>query len=113
MYIDAETVIRAASFITALGVIIGVFVAVFKWLGKREKDSALLKELKAHHEDDMNKMRAEHQSEMQELKSELCMVNYALLAALDGLLQQGCNGEVTKAHLALTKHINKQAHDQK
>ena len=113
MYVDFDAVIKFASFITALGVIAGVFVAIFKWLGKRENDSELLKQLKEHHEDDMTKMRTEHKDEMQELKRELCMVNYALLAALDGLLQQGCNGEVTKAHLALTKHINKQAHDQK
>ena len=111
MYIDADTVIKLASFLSAVGIIIGILFGFFKWLNKKDRESVVLAELKKHHEDDMKKMQAEHDAKMKEIQGELCMVNYALLAALDGLLQQGCNGEVTKAHTALTKHINKQAHD--
>ena len=35
---------------------------------------------------------------------------YGLLACLDGLEQLGCNHNVTKAHEALEKHINRRAH---
>ena len=35
-----------------------------------------------------------------------------MLASLDGLMQLNCNGNVTKAHGRLEKHLNKQAHGQ-
>ena len=42
----------------------------------------------------------------------LCVISYAMLASLDGLMQLHCNGNVTKAHGRLEKHLNKQAHGQ-
>ena len=50
--------------------------------------------------------------DIQELRDELCVLSYGMLAALDGLKQLHCNGEVTKAHDMLSKHLNKQAHGQ-
>lgn len=35
-----------------------------------------------------------------------------LLASLDGLMQLHCNGNVTKAHGMLEKHLNQAAHGQ-
>ena len=35
-----------------------------------------------------------------------------MLASLDGLMQLHCNGNVTKAHDRLEKHLNQQAHGQ-
>lgn len=47
------------------------------------------------------------------IKDELCILSYAMLAALSGLKQQGCNGDVTEAHSRLEKHLNQQAHGQR
>jgi hypothetical protein len=46
------------------------------------------------------------------VQEELCVVNYAVLAALDALKQQGYNGRVTEASDKLEKHINRKAHGQ-
>ena len=66
-----------------------------------EKQSEDIKELKEHHNDDLKNVQ-----------EELCVVNYAVLASLDALIQNGYNGKVTEAHDKLQKHINKKAHGQ-
>ena len=50
--------------------------------------------------------------ELQKIRDEQCVICYALLACLDGLKQLGANGNVTKAHETLDKHINKLAHNE-
>ena len=57
-------------------------------------------------------LQTQHNKDIKELKDELCVLSYAMLAALDGLMQLKCNGNVTKAHDRLEKHLNQQAHDQ-
>lgn len=69
--------------------------------------------LRKYHEDDMKETRRREVEEMQSIKDELCVLSYAMLAALGGLKQQGCNGEVTEAHSKLEKHLNQQAHGQR
>lgn len=49
-------------------------------------------------------------AKLQQINSELCMISYGLMAALDGLHQLNCNGPVTEAREKFDKHINKQAH---
>lgn len=71
-----------------------------------------VKELKELHQKDMVKSHDEHAEELRAVKDELCVIAYAILAALDGLKQQGCNGNVTRAHDMLEKHLNQQAHGQ-
>ena len=101
MVITLESIIYLAKVIGALSVIIGVIFAFVKWLGKQEKQSEDIKELKEHHNDDLKNVQ-----------EELCVVNYAVLASLDALIQNGYNGKVTEAHDKLQKHINKKAHGQ-
>ena len=60
----------------------------------------------------MEELRQNETEELQAVKDELCVISFALLAALDGLKQRGANGNVTKAHNELEKHLNKQAHGQ-
>ena len=69
--------------------------------------------LRAYHEKDMDATRRQETEEMQAIKDELCILSYAMLAALSGLKQQGCNGDVTEAHSRLEKHLNQQAHGQR
>ena len=101
MEITVDTIITFSKLIGALGVIIGVIFTFVKWLEKQEKQSEDIKELKEHHNDDLKNVQ-----------EELCVVNYAVLASLDALIQNGYNGKVTEAHDKLQKHINKKAHGQ-
>ena len=101
MEITVDTLITASKVIGALGVIAGVIIAFFKWLAKQEKQSVDIEELEKKHNEDLKNVQ-----------EELCVVNYAVLASLDALMQKGFNGKVTEAHDKLQKHINKKAHGQ-
>lgn len=101
MYIDADTIIKAAALVGAVMTIGGIVFGVMKWVLKQGQNDEELTELRNTHEEDVNALR-----------EELCILSYASLATLDGLKQLNCNGKVTEAHEKLSKHINKQAHDQ-
>lgn len=90
MTITPQSIITLAALLTACG---GIIAAVFKlvhWLDRQKKQDV----------------------ELQEIRQEQCVLTYGVLACLDGLKQLGANGNVTKAHDALDKHINKAAHKQ-
>lgn len=108
MYIDWDVIIKVGAVITALTAILGVIVFIVKWFNKQNKQTADIAELRKRHEEDI---KAENQ-DIQSIRDELCVLSYGMLAALDGLKQLHCNGEVTKAHEMLSKHLNKQAHGQ-
>lgn len=102
MYVDADTIIKAAAVLTALIAIGTAIYGIIKWFQKQEKQTCDIESLRQKQEDDMK-----------EMQDELCLISYAMLACLDGLKQQGCNGSVTEAHNKLEKHLNQRAHDQK
>lgn len=102
MFIDADTIIKAAAVLGALTAIGGAVYGIIKWIQKQEKQSTDI--------EDLRKKQAEDTKAVQD---ELCLISYALLACLDGLKQQGCNGAVTEAHTKMEKHLNQRAHDQK
>ena len=77
-----------AATITALGVIFGAIFAVYKWFLKQEKQD---KDIKA-------------------IKEEQTILTQGILACLQGLHEQGCNGPVTAAIERIETHLNKQAH---
>ena len=77
-----------AATITALGVVFGAIFAVHKWFLKQEKQD---KDIKA-------------------IKEEQTVLTQGVLACLQGLHEQGCNGPVTAAIEKLETHLNKQAH---
>lgn len=88
MTITLQSFITLAALLTAGG---GIFAAVFRlvhWLDRQKKQDA----------------------ELQEIRKEQCVLVYGVLACLDGLKQLGANGNVTRAHDSLDKHINKAAH---
>lgn len=101
-----------AKLIGSLGVIIGVATAFIKWLNKREKTTEKVEALEEKEETDIEAIKQMHKDDMDKVQNELCVISYGLLAALDGLKQLGANGEVSKAHDKLSKHINQQAHEQ-
>lgn len=89
MYVDADTIIKAAALLSALLAIGAVLYKVFKWM-ERQK---------------------EQDKEIAEIKKEQCLMCYGLLATLDGLKQLGANGNVSDAYNRLEKHLNKTAHE--
>lgn len=86
--IDIHTIITAASLITALGVIFGVFVKLQKFIEKHEKNA----------------------QDIKEVKTEQKLMFSALFACLDGLEQLGANHTVPKAKNDLEQWLTEQAH---
>lgn len=84
----AQTIITIASVITALGVILGVVLAIHRWYLKNEKQD----------------------SDIKAIKEEQTILTKGVLACLKGLKEQGCDGPVTTAICDIEEHLNKQAH---
>ena len=98
MYIDADTIIKAASLLAALGGLIGAVIAVYKVY---EAIIAL------HKQYESNKRQSDVIKEIQEEQTLIC---YGLRGALEGLIEQGCDGPCKDALNMLDKHLNKNAH---
>lgn len=89
MYIDLDTIKEVASAITSIGVIIGVVVAVFKVFQINKKQSEFIKAI----------------------EDEQTLLCYGLKGALQGLVEQGCDGPCKDALSKLEKHLNQKAHE--
>ncbi len=88
MYITANTIILAASLLGAISALVGAIIAVYKVIENNKRQN---EEIKA-------------------MKSELTIVCYGLKGALQGLIEQGCDGPCKDALNLLDKHLNKSAH---
>lgn len=89
MYIDLDAIKEVASAITSIGVIIGVVVAVFKVFQINKKQSEFIKAI----------------------EDEQTLLCYGLKGALQGLIEQGCDGPCKDALSKLEKHLNQKAHE--
>ena len=89
MYVNADTLIKAAATLSALIAILTFLYKCFKWVERQKQQD----------------------NEISHMKEEQRVMCYALLAALDGLKQLGANGNVTVAYNDLEKHLNKSAHE--
>ena len=94
-----QTVTAVCAMIAAVGGIIALIFKFVRWVDRQKEQDAELKALKESNKADIDK-----------LQEELAVLCYAILACLDGLKQLGANGNVTKAHDALDKHLNQKAH---
>ena len=99
MQINWETVLTISKIIGALGIILGTVFAFFRWLSRQEKQKVDIEYLSQRHDEDLRSVQ-----------EELCVVNYAVLASLDALVQKGYGGNVAKAQEKLQKHLNSKAH---
>ena len=88
--INADTIIKFAAVLTALGGIGGVAMWCIKFVQRNDRQD---KELDA-------------------IRKEQTVICYGILACLKGLKEQGCNGPVTAALDKLEKHLNEAAHDE-
>lgn len=90
MYVNTDTIITAASVITALVVIFSALFATYRWYLRQEKQD----------------------KDITGLKEEMTLLCYCMGASLDGLMQLGANHSVPVAREKLDKYINKKAHEQ-
>ena len=88
MWIDVDTIIKAAALVTALGVLGGVALSLYRASERDRKQSEIIKEMMA----------------------EQSLICYGLRGALQGLIEQGCNGPCKDALEKLNKHLNEEAH---
>lgn len=94
-----QAVTAVCAMIAAVGGIIALVFKFVRWVDRQKTQDAELQALKTTHDADI-----------QSLEEELTVVCYAMLACLDGLKQLGANDNVSQAHDALEKHLNKKAH---
>ncbi len=87
--ITADTLIRLAALLTALGVIGGVALWCFRFVQRDKKQDR----------------------ELTVIRKEQTLICYGVMACLKGLKEQGCNGPVTEALSKLEKHLNQAAHE--
>lgn len=86
--ITPQIIITAAAYLGAASALVIAFVKLVRWVDKQKAQDLEISQLKKE-------------------QQELC---FGMLAALDGLKQLGANGNVTKAHDRLEKHLNEQSH---
>lgn len=87
--VNSNTIIGFAAFLTALGVIIGLVINIFRQFNKWNSYDEKIKSIK----------------EEQYLQLE------TLFAVLDGLHQMGCNGKTTEASQKLDDYLKRKAHE--
>ena len=88
MIITADTIKNAAAVVGAISALVGMVVSVYKILASNKRQSA----------------------EINAIKDEQTIICYALQGALQGLIEQGCDGPCKDALNMLQKHLNKTAH---
>ena len=88
MYIDADTIIKAASLLGALAALGGAIIAAYKVYQNDKKQSEVINEI----------------------RNEQTILCYCLRSVLEGLIEQGCDGPCKDGLNMLDKHLNKSAH---
>lgn len=88
MYIDADLIIKASSLVLALGTLGGLVIALYRQFESNKKQTAVI----------------------EEILEEQTIICYALKGALEGLIENGCNGPCKDALAKLEKHLNQSAH---
>jgi hypothetical protein len=88
VYIDVDTIIKAASLLAAVSALVGAVIAVYKVVVNNQQQNKVIKA-------------------MQEEQTIIC---YGLRGALQGLIENGCDGPCKEALTLLDKHLNKSAH---
>ena len=88
MYIDADTIIKAAALLGSLTALVGAIIAVYKVYESNKRQSDAIKAI----------------------QEEQTLICYGLRGALQGLIDQGCDGPCKDALNLLYKHLNKEAH---
>jgi Na+/melibiose symporter-like transporter len=94
-----QSFITAAAVVGAVIALVTYFSKVVRWVDKQNEQDKEIQNLKKHHEDDIAS-----------IKEEQTLLVYGILACLQGLKEQGCNGPVTEAIGKYEKYLNQKAH---
>jgi Na+/melibiose symporter-like transporter len=94
-----QSFITAAAVVGAVIALVTYFSKVVRWVDKQNEQDKEIQKLKKHHEDDIAS-----------IKEEQTLLVYGILACLQGLKEQGCNGPVTEAIGKYEKYLNQKAH---
>ena len=97
--ITPQTIITAAGVLSGITAIVIALAKLVRWVDNQKKQST-----------DIAALEAKHNKDMKELKDELQILCEGMLAALDGLMQKGANGNVTKVHEKLEIYLNSRSH---
>lgn len=106
-----QSIITAGAVVTALGVIIGVLVKLVRWVDKQKKQDDDLNGLRTQHNHDMEELKKIQEEQSVNIQNELTIICYGLRGALQGLIENGCNGPCKDALNKLDKHLNQAAHE--
>jgi hypothetical protein len=94
-----QSVITFAAFIGAVITLVAYFSKIVRWVDKQNEQDQEIRKLKQHHEEDIAS-----------IKEEQTLLVEGILACLQGLKEQGCNGPVTKAIDKYEIYLNQKAH---
>lgn len=94
-----QSFITAAAVVGAVIALVTYFSKLVRWVDKQNEQDQEIQKLKKHHEDDIAS-----------IKEEQTLLVYGILACLQGLKEQGCNGPVTEAIGKYEKYLNQKAH---
>ena len=108
--VSAQTIITAAAVISAITVIVTLFVKVIRFIDRQKAQDVEIKHNREERNVEIKKLREAHNADIKAIKEEQTVLVYGVLACLKGLSEQGCNGPVTRAIDKLEKHLNKEAH---
>ena len=116
-----QSIITTGAVLGALGVIIAIIVKTVRWFDRQEKQDAdlkdqkeqhatAIKELHEKHDADMAELRQDIRKELSDQREEMQLIICGVLASLQGLSEQGCNGPVTAAIEQFKTYLNDKAH---
>ncbi len=105
-----QSIITAGAVITALTVIITLFVKIVRFIDHQKAQDVQISANREERERELEEIRKMHDADMHAVKDEQTLIVWGVLACLKGLKEQGCNGPVTKAIEKIEKHLNIEAH---
>ena len=103
-------IVKVAEIVGAVSLIISMIIGGYKLYDKLVDRLSRLEERVTYDEQKHNEDVRKLQVEISHIKEENFIIIQGLHGCLDGLLQQGCNGEVTKTKQMIDDYINKAAH---
>lgn len=108
--ISWQTLITAASVLSAAGVIAAAIAWVVRFFDRQKAQDTDLVTLREKHNADMAVLREEAAENHKAIMAEQAILTDGILACLKGLAEKGCNGPVTKAIKKIEDHLNEEAH---
>ena len=110
MYVTWQTIISAASVITALTVLLRNYNKGYDMVRHQAEQDKAIDGLREQQEKDAKRLRECRAEDRRQINAELQLLTYGILACLKGLQEQGCDGDVTAAINRFEKHLNEKAH---